>query len=192
MTAQQDRIRYITEHYEQLQGLRVLPLSVPFALAAWWNLLPSMKPTVVSVQTVELALVAVALAASFPIRAYYRRRFGRVPALPWRSGVFPLVGYAALLILAEAIREVAGWQLPVPLVVMAILLVRLGLQAGGLRQHYVWIACACFVFMALGQWSVRPNVRAMELNLLVAGGLVTAAIGDDRVLRRALTGGYAT
>jgi hypothetical protein len=103
-----------------------------------------------------------------------------------------LVGYAALLILAEAIREVAGWQLPVPLIVMAILLVRLGLQAGGLRQHYVWIACACFVFMALGQWSVRPNVRAMELNLLVAGGLVTAAIGDDRVLRRALTGGYAT
>jgi hypothetical protein len=192
MTAQQDRIRYITEHYEQLQGLRVLPLSVPFVVAAWWNLLPSTKPTAISARTVELILAAVAVVASFPIRAYYRRRFGRVPALPWRSGVLPLVGYAALLILAEVIREVAAWQLPVPLVVLAILLVRLGLQAGGLRQHYVWIACGCFVFMALGQWRVPPNVRAMELDLLMAGGLVTAAIGDDRVLRRALTGWYAT
>jgi len=192
MTAQQDRIRYITEHYEQLQGLRLMPLSVPFVVAAWWNLLPSTKPTVLSARTVELMLMAIAVAASFPIRSYYRRRFGRVPALPWRSGVLPFVGIAALLVLAEAIREVAEWQWPVPLVVMAILLVRLGLQAGALRQHYVWIACACFAFMALGQWSVRPNVRAMELNLLVAGGLVTAAIGDDRVLRRALTGGYAT
>jgi hypothetical protein len=24
------RIRYVAEHYEQLQGLRLLPLSVPF------------------------------------------------------------------------------------------------------------------------------------------------------------------
>ncbi len=192
MTAQLDRIRYITEHYEQLQGLRLLPLSVPFVVAAWWNLLPSTKPTAVSSRTVELILLAVAVAASFPIRAYYRREFGLVPALPWRSGVLPLVGYLALLVLAEVIREVAAWPLPLPLIVMAILLVRLGLQAGGLRQHYVWIACGCFVFMALGQWSAPPNVRAMELDLLMAGGVVTAAIGDDRVLRRALTGGYAT
>jgi hypothetical protein len=191
MSPQLDRIRYITEHYEQLQGLRLLPLSLPFVVAAWWNVVPWTKPTVVSARTVELALAALAIAASFPIRAYYRRRFGRVPALPWRSGVLPLVGYAALLVLAEAIREVAHWPVPLPVVVVAILLVRLGLEAGGLRQHYVWIACACLVFMGLGQWRVPADIRALELNLLVAGGLVTAAVGDDRILRRALTGAYA-
>jgi hypothetical protein len=191
MTTQLDRIRYIAEHYEQLLGLRLLPLSVPFVLAAWWDLVPSTKPTAISERGAELTLVAIAIAVSFPIRAYYHQRFGRVPALPWRSGVAPLVGQCILLIGAEILREQARWQFPVPLLVLAILLARLGLQAGHLRRHYVWLAGVCVVVMMLTPVHLPPDVRACAFDLLMAGGLMTAAIGDDRVLRRALTGTYA-
>lgn len=191
MTSQLDRIRYITEHYAQLQGLRLAPLSVPFFLAAWWDLLPSTRPTTVSPAAMELTLVALAIAASFPIRAYYERRFGTVPALSWRREVLPLLGCALLFVVAEAIRESLSWTLPVPLIVITVLLIRLGLEAGHLRVHYLWIAVACLAFVALGRLSVPRNIRAMELNLLIALGLLAAAIGDHRVLRRALTGTYA-
>ena len=191
MTTQLDRIRYVAEHYEQLLGLRLLPLSVPFVLAAWWDLVPSTKPTAISERAAELILVAIAIALSFPIRAYYHQRFGRVPALPWRSGVAPLVGQCLLLIGAEILRERAQWQFPVPLVVLGILLVRLGRQAGHLRRHYLWLAGVCVVAMLLTPVHLPPTVRACEFDLLMAGGLMTAAIGDHRVLRRALTGAYA-
>ena len=191
MTSQLDRLRYITAHYAQLQGLRLAPLSVPFFLAAWWDLLPSTQPTTVSRAAVELALVALGIAASFPIRACYERRCGAVPALPWRSGVLPWLGGALSCVMAEAVRERVSWTLPLPLVVIIVLLIRLGLQAGHLRVHYLWIAAACLVFVGLGRVHVPPNIRAMELDLLIALGLLGAAIGDHRVLRRALTGRYA-
>jgi hypothetical protein len=164
MTAQQDRIRTSPS---TTSSFRVcgLPLSVPFAVAAWWNLLPSTKPTAVSAQTVELALVP-SPRRVVPIRAYYRP-VGRVPALPWRSACAP--GRVCRIVdLAEAIRELPdgnaravgghGHSAGSP-----------GLQAGGLRQHYVWIACACFVLW-LSVNGVYTSVRAMELNLLLAGG----------------------
>ena len=190
MTTQLDRIRYITEHYEQLHGLRLLPLSVPFLLAAWWDLVPLTKPTTVSARAAELTLLVIAIAVSFPIRSYYQRRFGRVPALPWRSGVVPLLGQCALLVGAEIVREWAGWQFPLPLLVVAILLARVGLQAGHLRRHYLWLAGACIVAMVLSPFHLPANVRALEFDLLIAGGLMTSAIGDHRVLRQALTGTY--
>jgi hypothetical protein len=190
MATQLDRIRYITEHYEQLHGLRLLPLSVPFLLGAWWELVPSTTPTAVSARAAELTLLVVAIAVSFPIRAYYHHRFGRVPALPWRSGLVPLLGQCALLVSAEVIREWAGWQFPVPLLVLAILLARIGLQVGHLRRHYLWLAGACIGAMILTPFHLSSNVRALEFDLLIAGGLITAAIGDDRVLRQGLTGTY--
>ena len=75
--------------------------------------MPSTKPTAVSARTAELTLLVIAIAVSFPIRAYYQHRFGRVPALPWRSGVVPLIGQCVLLAGAEVVREWAGWQFPV-------------------------------------------------------------------------------
>jgi hypothetical protein len=191
MTSQLDRIRYVTEHYADLQGLRLLPLSVPFFVAAWWDFVPSTKPTAMTPMSVELALIALALAVSFPIRRYYEHRFGTVPALPWRSGVLPLLGCVLLCVIAEAIREFRSWTFPLPLLVVSVLLIRLGLQAGHLRAHYLWIAVACVVFVGLGRVTVPLNVRATELDLLIAVGLLAAALGDHRVLQRALTGTYA-
>ena len=190
MVSQLDRIRYITEHYDQLHGLRLLPLSVPFLLAAWWDVMPSTKPSAVAAHAAEFTLVVLAIAVSFPIRTYYRHRFGRVPALPWRSGVVPLVGHCALLVGAEVAREWAGWQFPLPLLVLAVLLARLGLQVGQLRRHYLWLAGVCLVAMAVSPFHLPPTVRALEFDLLIAGGLMTAAIGDHHVLRQALTGTY--
>ena len=188
---QVDRIRYITEHYADLQGLRLLPLTMPFFVAAWWDLVPATTPTVVSPTAVELALLALGIGASFPIRTYYEHRFGTVPPLRWRSGVLPLLGGVALLVVAEIIREVLSFSVPLPLVIVIVLLLRLGLQAGQLRAHYLWIAGACVVFVALGRLSVPLHVRALEFDLLIALGVSTAAIGDHRVLYRALTGTYA-
>jgi hypothetical protein len=105
--------------------------------------------------------------------------------------VAPLVGQSALLVGAEVLREWAQWQFPIPLLVLAILLARIGLQAGHLRRHYLWLAGLCVVAMMLTRVHLSTNVRACAFDLLMAGGLTTAAIGDHRVLRRALTGTYA-
>ena len=191
MPTQLDRIRYITEHYAQLQGFRLLPLSIPFVVAVWWDLFPAVSPVVVPPRLVEAALVALGVVASVPIRSYYERQFGTVPALPWRNGVLPLLAYSGLLVFAEVVRERLSWSFPLPMFVLALCLARLGLRAGRLRSHYLWVAAACLAFLALGRWHVPPRIRATEFDLLVVGGVVTAAIGDDRVLRRALTGTYA-
>src|SRR5579871_99317 len=165
MPTQLDRIRYITEHYAQLQGLRLLPLSVPFLVAACWDLFPMIRPEAVPPRVVELILVAFALAVSFPIRVYYERQFGTVPTLPWRSGVLPLLGYGALLAVAEITRERLFWSFPIPVMVLAVLLARLGLRASGLRSHYLWMALACMAFLALGRWHVSTQIRATAFDL---------------------------
>ncbi len=179
------RMHYVAEHYHQLQGLRVLPLGLACLLAV-----PARQgatPLGLSPAAASLVLLAAGLAASFPIGRYYARRFGRVEPRPWRAGTVTLVASAAALLALAWLQE--RWPVPVslPMLFVSAALARLGLVEGRLRVHYLWIAAACAAFAVLPLVGVPVAVRAAALDALVGGGLIVAAIGDDRVLRRVMT-----
>ena len=131
------------------------------------------------------ALVATALATSVPIRRYYMRRFGNTSTASWRT-MFALLGSLAALCALEWARE--AWRVPVSLLVVfaAVALARLGLSADRLRVHYLWITAACVMFSLLAPLGASSEIRAAAFDLLLGIGLVIAAIGDDRVLRRVM------
>ena len=181
------RIHYVARHYRQLQGLRLLPLSVPFLLSALWRLaFPGSGSALPSAGWV--LLVAAAIAASALIGRYYTRRFGKANVFPWPTAV-ALGGSAAVVLALEWIQELRRFPVSLPVVFVAAVLARVGLLSDGLRLHYVWIGAACAVFAALTPLGVPPDLRSAALDLLVGGGIAAAGIGDDRVLRRAMTEG---
>jgi hypothetical protein len=177
------RIHYVTGHYAHLQGLRLLPLSAPFLVAAIERMVggPFLPAGIWAV----IALTA--LIAPYRIGRYYARRFGEAPAPLWRTGMLTLVGTCAGVLWFEWLQETLSPPVSLPLLFVAVALARLGLVAGRLRAHYLWIAAAVAIFAVLPRASVPADVRAVTGELLIGGGLAVAAIGDDRVLRRALT-----
>jgi hypothetical protein len=177
------RIQYVTEHYAQLQGLRLLPLSVPFLLAAIEQLAGArLLPA-----GLWAILVAAAVVAPFRIGGYYARSFGQVHATRWRTGAFTLIASVAAFLWSEWLQETLSPPVSLPVIFVAVVLARLGLVAGRVRGHYLWIAAATALFAVLPRAAVSNDVRAVAGNLLIGCGLVVAAIGDDRVLRRTLT-----
>jgi len=178
------RIHYVTGHYAHLQGLRLLPLSAPFLLAAAERIAGPFVPS-----GVWALLLATCLAASFRIGRYYARRFGQATAPRWRTGLFTLVASVAAFLWFEWLQETLSPSVSLPLAFVAVLLARLGFAADRLRSHYLWIAAAVALFALLPRAGIAPGVRPVIGNLLIGGGLAVAAIGDDRVLRRALASG---
>ena len=177
------RIRYVTEHYEQLQGLRLLPLSVPFLLSSLWRLAPSGATTLPG--TAWTLLLVSAFAASALIGRYYARQFGQAHPFRWWSVLQIVAGTAAFFAL-EWLQEIRPFPVPLPVLFIAVVLARVGTAAGWLRSHYLWIAAACALFGLLPVLGVPLDLRAAALDGLIGGGLAVAAIGDDRVLRRVM------
>jgi len=177
------RIHYVTEHYTQLQGLRLLPLSAPFLLAAGEQAAgTSLVPA-----AIWSLLVVAAVAAPYPIGRYYARRFGRARPPRWRTGALTLLACAAAFLWFEWLQETLSPSISLPLLFVATLLARLGLVAGRLRAHYLWIAVAVALFAVLAGAGLSPGARAVTGDLLIGASLVVAGVGDDRVLRRVLT-----
>src|SRR5258708_36853149 len=77
------RMHYVTEHYEQLQGLRLLPLGVPFLLSSLWRLTrPGPAPFLSA--SGWAVLLASAIVVPALIGRYYSRHFGHTHPLRWR------------------------------------------------------------------------------------------------------------
>jgi hypothetical protein len=175
------RTYYIAGHYRQLQGLRLLPLSVPFLVSALWRR-GSAAPALPSAWWE--ASLGLAVAASIPIGRYYERRFGDADARRTRNGALTLLAVTASLVGLGWIQELRPAPVSLPIVFATIVLAKLGLAANRLRAHYLWIAAACVLFEVLPPLGANAEVRAATLDGLVGGGLAVAAIGDHRVLRR--------
>jgi hypothetical protein len=86
----------------------------------------------------------------------------------------------------EWLQETLSPPVSLPVIFVAVVLARLGLVAGRVRAHYLWIAAAAALFGVLPRAAVSADIRAVAGNLLIGCGLVVAAIGDDRMLRRTL------
>ena len=176
------RIRYVAGHYEQLQGLRLLPLCAPFLVAAGRRLAGA-APIPWRIWAV---IAAASLAATLPIGRWYTRRFGRVHRDLWRSGAGPLVGAVAVALGLLRLQEVLSPTVSLPLLFLAAVFARLGLAGGRARVHYAAIAAAVAAYALLPAAGVPPDALAVTGHLLAAGCIAVAAIGDHRVLRRTM------
>lgn len=81
-----ERVRYVTENYEDLQGLARVPVGL-LVLAVWGfflisNFEISSKFVADVVITLSLLIGGVMILLFFRIKGYYRRRYGRVRVIP--------------------------------------------------------------------------------------------------------------
>ena len=100
--------------------------------------------------------------------------------------MFPLVAVTAAFFWLEWLQELRPFPVPLPILFVAVVMARIGMAAGWLRSHYLFIAAACAMFGLLPVLGVPLDTRAAALDGLIGGGLAVAAIGDDRVLRRVM------
>jgi F0F1-type ATP synthase membrane subunit c/vacuolar-type H+-ATPase subunit K len=178
------RIRYITEHYQNLQGLRLVPVGVAclaLGMAQTAGVVEQMK------QSAFLVGVAVSLAAlgcSLMIGAWYERRFGSVEA---RDRTFDMTFFALSLLLVLAARlspnpapvwpAICAWGIGS--------LIR-GCRQNGMLRHYLAIAAACFLLAALEVLGLSNIARDGSLQFVAGIAVLVAGVGDHAVLRSAL------
>jgi hypothetical protein len=78
-----ERVRYVTENYERLQGLRLVPFGVSMLLVPVLYFLPPLGPPWEGAVTLALTLLGIgALLLSLVIRNWYEDRFGIVQRAP--------------------------------------------------------------------------------------------------------------
>ena len=183
-------VRYVTTHYPRLQGLRLVPLGVPFLLSAawragwlaWW---PGARGRGATLWF--LALLACAVVVSFPIRAWYERQFGAVRARRRDSGVLPLLAFVGLVGLAAWAQLRVTPPLLLPLLTVGVILVLIGLRDREIRPHYIGVGVACGLSACAPALGVPLPARAILFDLLVGLGVMVAGLGDHRALASVLT-----
>ena len=183
------RIRYLVEHYPQLQGLRLVPLGLVFLAVALWHegqlwWLPGTADG--GIRMWFLGALAFAVLASYGIGAYYRHRFGELALAPYRSGGPHLLANAVVIFVSLVLQDAFNWSVSLPLIVVGILLARVGVTEPRMRGHYLAIAVACFIMANIANVGVAVRTQRVMLDLLIAGGLLVAGIGDHLVLKHML------
>jgi hypothetical protein len=181
-------VRYVTAHYAQLQGLRLVPLGVVFlGMAAWRDglALPFVDPAWAP-RIAALALIA-ALLAGLAIGAGYRRRFGAVQPLNAFAGAPALMAAVVIALALGAVQDLIPWGVSLPLAFVGAVLAYTGLVHNGLRKHYLWVAVPCLLLANARTFGIPVDTLSVMLDLLIGGGLLVAGIGDHMVLRRVLT-----
>jgi hypothetical protein len=182
------RLRDFTERYPHLQGLRLVPLGIPFLLSAVWPEAqlhrvpdsPGFDP-----EWRFMSLLAIAVLFSFEIGREYRERFGSVPPvrnikiLLW---VFVIGAYLFGALWMQNHSE----DFSFPAVVIGIALAYVGSRRGEIRLHYDVCAVLALAFSALGAFGVSFRSRDILLDGLIGLGFVVIGVGDHLVLRRAM------
>jgi hypothetical protein len=183
------RLRYVTERYEQLQGLRLVPLGIPFLLSSAWRggqLAWVPWTSGIGARVWFVLLVASAVAFSIVAKTYYARRFGDVrSALTMKAPLAAFV-FTALFIVSAA--PPPGWDSTVsmPALIVALGLGYLGMVGGVLRPHYLAMAACVSIFAALGALGISFHTRDVLWDQLSGVAFIVIGMGDHLLLRRTL------
>jgi len=185
------RLRYVTERYEQLQGLRLVPLGIPFLLSSAWRSgqltwVPWTTTAGIGARIWFVALVTGAVALSLLTKTYYERRFGDVQsALTIKA---PLAGFVftALFIVSSSLQPDTRTAVSIPAVIIALGLGYVGMVGGLLRPHYVMVAVCVALFATLGTVGITLHMRDVLWDQLTGIGFVVIGVGDHLLLRRTL------
>ncbi len=181
-------VRYVAEHYLHLQGLRLVPLGVPFVASAvwrtgwlaWW---PAAQGRGAAVWF--WSLFAGGIAASFLVRRWYAARFGMVALRPLASGAVSLGVFASGLLFTIWCQIVYQLAVSLPLLFVAAVLATIACQGLYLRLHYGIIGILSAIVALLRPLGVSVDVCSVALDALIGGGLIAAGIADHRVLCQA-------
>lgn len=189
------RVRYVTQRYAQLQGLRLLPLAAVFLISAMWRsgwFGPSLADRHLGPSGFKSASIwfgaglTAAVIFSFMIRAWYTKTFGSVCQSARHSGLLPLIGLSIGFVMAMWAQE--RWQWPVPAAAMfvAAVLLSIGVAYGATRKHYIAVAILWFTIVTLAPFGLSDAARDASLDVAIALSLVIAGVGDHRLLRQTL------
>ena len=181
------RLRYVTERFPHLPGLRFAPLGIPFLISALWRdghftWVPWTADGGARVWFV--ALLALAVGCSFLAKAHYRRQFGDVTPAINVTAVLAACVFAGLLMLAAALQ--GETVVSIPALVAALGLAYVGIAGGQLRWHYLVVAVLAALFGMLGLVGAPIETRSVLFDLLIAFGFVVIGLGDHLLLRRTL------
>jgi hypothetical protein len=182
-----ERVSGLAESYVRMQGLRIVPLGVPFAVSAagrlgWLNWVGS--PAVRA--NVWFLLFYAALACGYVIEKHYAKRYGSGSVR--ERGVPFLALVAAIFVVLLWLHRGPLRQFPVPpqTVFIGVLLLYVGVANQGLRWHYVPIGIAWLALASLEVVGVPDAVRSVMADVTVAASLIVGGICDHLVLARAL------
>jgi hypothetical protein len=183
------RLRFVTERYHHLQGLRLVPLGFPFLIAAAWRDRQLSWLPVTGDRAPEywfLGLVAIAVAISIALgHYYYTRRFGAVHQQESLRGQILLVLLYALFIASLFVQNAFPLPISLPIITVAIAVGFLGVTGGHVRTHYIAVAAVALLFGSLG--SLLPeHARVVLLDDLIGISLIVIGLGDHFLLRRTL------
>jgi hypothetical protein len=184
-----DHIRFITTHYDQLQGLRLIPLGVYLlALAAsglgWLSWLPG-DPARASRQWLG-AIFCLALAAAVAATAWYRRRYGgRVPLSRRRRNAWLVLAVGIFLVAAQFDQYVNGPVALAPLSVAAALVLTVRAD-GWVRAHFLIAAVPWFLAAWIPQLHHDGTSRLVSYAFAGGVALIVCGVGDHRLLSRTL------
>ncbi len=195
-----ERVRYVTQNYERLQGLKVLPVGVLMLLISALTLLqvdlPGMTPeeegTLFGVLLLFGGLfgILVAMLIGWVIGDFYERRYGKAQRLPLSRRTMWLVASGVVAFWVAHMTDVV-LQAPVylPYLVLGVADVLFWWPERRFRAHYL-VAAAAFVvvgFLPLTGVLSENYAEALRLLFLLLG-VSTIAIGicDHLILRRTL------
>ncbi len=181
------RLRYVTERYDQLQGLRFVPLGIPFLLSAAWRdgqLAWAPGTTGVGPRIWFISLMTAAISLSLLARSYYRRRFGNVQSSATIRTPLAAFVFTAMFVLAVSVQ--ADSSLSLPAVIVALGLGYVGLVGGVARPHYLAMAALVALFATLGPFGVPLHARDVLCDQLVGIAFIVIGIGDHLLLRDTL------
>jgi hypothetical protein len=183
-----DRLRYVTSRYPQLQGARLIPLSLVFLASAWWRAggihLPGDHLTY-GARAWFFGGVAVAVVGSYAIRRF-TRALGAVGQHPTHSAAIPIFGTCLLVALTARLQSELEWRLCLPAVAVAAVLLATGLRSRGIRSHYVIAAAVLFMFSALPLFGVAFSSLDATFDAAIGVVLLITGLGDHRLLRETL------
>jgi hypothetical protein len=183
------RLRFVTERYPHLQGLRLIPLGLPFLVSAAWRdgqlaWVPGTHGPGAGFWFFGLMIAALSL--SVALGRYYRRRFGSVQ--PARQATGALLGLLFLALFFGSLwtQDLLSPKLSLPAIVIGTALGYVGVAGGQLRTHYIALAALCLCFATLGSFGVPLHARDVLLDDLIGIGLIVIGVGDHLLLRRTL------
>lgn len=182
------RLRYVTERYEQLQGLRLAPLGIPFLLSAAWrdgqlSWVPGTNG--IGAHVWFASLVCGAIGLSLIAKNYYRRRFGNVQSAATIKTPLAAFVFTAMFVLAAAVQGDSS-PLSVPAIIIALGLGYVGLVGGIPRPHYLAMAGLVTLFSLLGPLGVPLHTRDVLCDQLFGIGFLVIGLGDHLLLRDTL------
>lgn len=184
-----ERLRFVTERYPHLQGLRLVPLGVVFLLSAAWRDGQLQRMSDVAGHAAGfwfMGLLIAALTISSVLGRYYQRHFGTVQPQHRAKDPLLFILFVALFAAAVWVQDNLRSHLSLPLVVIGTLLAYLGLAGGQRRGHYLALAAGCLVFANLADFGVPVHARSVLLDDLIGVGLIVIGLGDHLLLRRTL------